>query len=44
MNNKKAIAIAMSGLILTSNLFTSTSLAVSKSNSKEEVIYINLDS
>ena len=44
MNNKKAIAIAMSGLILTSNLFTSTSLAVSKSSEKEEVIYINLDS
>ena len=38
MNNKKAIAIAMSGLILTSNLFTSTSLAVCKSNEKEEVV------
>lgn len=43
MNNKKVIAIVISGLISTSNLFVTTALASSNSNKKEEVIYVNLD-
>ena len=41
--NKKLIAIAMSGLIYSSSLFTTVSLADSNSSKKEEVIYVNLD-
>lgn len=41
--NKKIIAITMSGLICSSSLFTTISLADSNSNKKEEVIYVNLD-
>ena len=41
--NKKIIAVAMSGLIFSSTLFASTSLAASSSSKKEEVIYVNLD-
>lgn len=43
INNKKVIAIVISGLISTSNLFVTTALASSNSNKKEEVIYVNLD-
>lgn len=41
--NKKIIAIVMSGLICSSSLFTTISLADSVSSEKEEVIYVNLD-
>ena len=41
--NKKIIAIVMSGLICSSSLFTTVTLADSLSSEKEEVIYVNLD-
>ena len=42
-NNKKIIALAMSGLICSSSLLKTTALAASNSSEKEEVIYVNLD-